>query len=245
MTEAMFAIDAGGLVVGRSRFCDFPPEAAALPVVGDVDPDLEAILALRPDLVVGLSALSSPRLADRLGARGIATWFPDTSSLAAIDALLIGLGERVGHAPDARRVVDRLDARERAIERAVAAEPKPRVLMVVSLAPVVAVGPKSFADEVIRLAGGQNVLSDGGPWPTVGFEKIVYLDPDIVVDATLVGTDQATRLTRTAAGWEGLGAVREGHVVSLRDPRVLRAGPRIADGLEVLARALHPDAAVR
>jgi cobalamin transport system substrate-binding protein len=243
-TEALFAIGAGDRVVGRERFSDFPPEARALPIVGDVEPDLEAILELRPDLVVGVGGLTSERLTDRLGARGIPTWFPASSSLAAIDELLLGLAERTGHGQDGKRLAQALDEREHAIQRSVAGEPRPRVLLAVSLAPVVAAGPKSFADELIRCAGGENVIADGGAWPTVGFERIVDLDPDLVLDGTGVGKDEVTHMTPQAAGWSGIRAVREGHVVPIRDERILRAGPRIAEGLGALARLLHPHAPV-
>jgi iron complex transport system substrate-binding protein len=243
-TEVLFAIGAGDRVVGRSRYCDYPPEAAALPVVGDVEPNLEAILELEPDLVVALGGVTSERLAEKLGARGIPTWFAYSNSLKAIDGLVVGLGERAGHAEAARRLVDRIDARERAIERSVAGEPRPRVLMVVSVAPVVVAGPKSFAAELIRLGGGENVIVDGEAWPAVGFERILELDPDVVVDATDVTSGAVTRITVDAPGWGGVRAVREGHVVTIRDEQVLRAGPRIADGLAVLARAIHPGVAV-
>jgi iron complex transport system substrate-binding protein len=241
-TEALFAIGAGDRLVGRSRFCDFPPEATSLPIVGDVEPDLEAVLALRPDLVVGVGGLTSGRLADKLGARGISTWFSDAGSLAAIGGLLRELGERAGHPRDASRLAESLDARERSIERSVAGAPRPRVLFVVSLAPVVAAGPKSFANELIYDAGGDNVLAEGGAWPTIGFERIVELSPDVVLDATMA-SDGAARISAQSAGWGGVRAVREGRVVPIRDERVLRAGPRIAEGLAVLAHVLHPEAA--
>jgi iron complex transport system substrate-binding protein len=242
-TEALFAIGAGDRVVGRSRFCDFPPEARALPIVGDVEPDLEAILELRPDLVVGVGGLTSGRLADKLGARGIPALFPEADSLAGIGALLLDLGERAGHAQDARRVTHALEVRESAIVHWLGNARRLRVLFVVSLAPVVAAGPKSFVDELIRDAGGQNVVGEGGAWATVGLERIVDLDPDIVLDATM-GGDGPTRISPEAPGWGGLRAVREGRVVPIRDERVLRKGPRIAEGLAVLARILHPEAAV-
>ena len=242
-TEALFAIGAGDRLVGRSRFCEFPPEARALPVVGDVEPDLEAILELRPDLVVGVGGLTSGRIADKLSARGVPTWFPVASSLTAIGALLRDMGERAGHAQDAGRLAQSLAERQRSIERSVAGAPRPRVFFVVSLAPVVAAGPDSFADELIRDAGGTNVVAEGGVWPTIGFERIVDMDPDIVLDATM-GSDGATAISVQAPGWGGLRAVREGHVVPIRDERVLRPGPRIAEGLAVLARILHPEAAV-
>jgi iron complex transport system substrate-binding protein len=118
-----------------------------------------------------------------------------------------------------------------------------RVLFVVSLAPVVAAGPNSFVDDLKPHAGGQNVVGEGGAWATVGLERIVDLDPDIVLDATM-GGDGPTRISPEAPGWGGLRAVREGRVVPIRDERVLRKGPRIAEGLAVLARILHPEAAV-
>jgi iron complex transport system substrate-binding protein len=244
-TEALFAVGAGDTVVGRSKYCDWPPEVSRVPVVGGIEPDTEAILELRPDLVVGPSGQWSIRVADLMNARGIATWFPDEiESLEGVDALVVELGARTGHSTDAARVVEGLHERERAIEKAVAGEPRPRVLLVAALAPVYVAGPKSFAGDMVRRAGGSNVVVQGPAWPTLGFEQIIELGPDVVVDATVAETGGATRITPDAAGWSGLRAVREGHVVALDDTRVLRAGPRVAEGLAVLARALHPGAAI-
>jgi iron complex transport system substrate-binding protein len=239
-TEALFAIGAGDRVVARSRYCDFPPEAKALPVVGDVEPDLEAVLGLRPDLVVGLGGMTSDHLAGELRARGISTFFPTSSSLSAIDDLLVALGGMTGHLEDARRLTAAIDQHEHAIEQAVSGQPKPRVVLMVSVTPLVAAGPKSFADELIAAAGAENVIAQGGPWPTVGFERLFDLDPDVVLDAVEVGGESAPLISPDAPGFGGLRAVREGHVVRIRDERILRAGPRIADGLAVLAQALHP-----
>lgn len=241
-TEALFAIGAGHEVVGRSRFCDWPPEAMKLPVIGGwVDVDLEAILQLLPDLVVGASGPSSVRLADALGARGIATWFPEVDSLASIDAMILGLGERTGRSVDARKVRDEIDARTAALGRAVAAEPAPRVLTVLGLTPVVAAGPGSFLDELVRRARGANVLTGGGPWQTLGVERLVELDPDVVLDASMGSDAGPSRITARAPGWADLRAVREGRVVSM-DERVPRPGPRVAESLAQIARTLHPRA---
>jgi iron complex transport system substrate-binding protein len=244
-TEALFAIGDADRVVGRSRYCDWPPEAAKLPVVGGyVDVDLEAVLELAPDLVVGASGPSSARLEERLGARGIATWFPETDSLAAIDAMIIGLGRRTNRLLDATRVVEGLDAHVHAVERSVADEPAPRVLLVLDVSPVVAAGPKSFLDELIARARASNVISVGNAWQTVGLERVAELGPDIVVDASAAHTAGVSRITPHASGWESVEAVREGRVVALSDERALRPGPRVDEGLAVLAQALHPRASV-
>jgi|HubBroStandDraft_6_1064221.scaffolds.fasta_scaffold85147_3 iron complex transport system substrate-binding protein len=244
-TEALFAIGDADRVVGRSRYCDWPPETAKIPVVGGFfDVDLEAVLELGPDLVVGASGPSSARLEEKLGARGIATFFPPSDSLAAIDAMILGLGQRTNRLADATQVVRDVDARVHAVERAVAGEPTPRVLLVLDVSPVVAAGPKSFVDELIARAGATNVLSAGGPWQAVDLEQIAELGPDVVVDASGGHDAGASRITPRAPGWEGVKAVREGHVVALNDERALRPGPRVAEGLATLAREIHPDAAV-
>ncbi len=183
-TETLFAIGAGALAVGRSTYCDYPAEATRLPAVGGVEPDIEAVLELRPDLVVGLSGASSAHTAEKLSAHGIATWFPADESLADIDAMILGMGDRTDHGPRARSIVAELDAHVAAVEGAVASEPRPRVLMVVGLTPVVVAGPRSFADELIRRAGATNAAVDGGAWQTIGFERVAELDPDVVLDAS-------------------------------------------------------------
>jgi iron complex transport system substrate-binding protein len=178
-------------------------------------------------------------------AHGIATWFPDEiQSLTAVDALILGLGERTGHAAEAREVAGKLDAREAAIEKATESAPRLRVLLVAGLGPIVVAGPHNFADDLLRRAGASNAVTDGGSWPTLGFERVVELDPDVILDASVAETGGTTHITPDAQGWSGVRAVREGHVVPIGDERVLRPGPRIAEGLAVLAHALHPDAAI-
>ena len=239
-TETLFAIGAGDRTVGRSRYCDYPPDALRLPAVGGLEPDLEAILALRPDLVVGPSGAWARRAAQSLADRGIASWFPEeVRSLADIDALVLALGDRTGTRAGAERVVGGMHARETAVDEAVKGEPRPRVLMVVSLAPVVAAGPAGFAGDMLRRAGSDNAVTDGVAWPVVGFERVVELDPDLILDATEVERPGPSRITPDAPGWSGVRAVREGHVVPIADERVLRPGPRVAEGLETLARAVH------
>lgn len=244
-TETLFAIGAGDIVVARSRYCEWPPEAMKLPALGGIEPDVETILQLQPDLVVGPSGGWSERLAATLASHGIATWFPpDSASLADVDALVRSLGERTGHAQEAARVVERMHASEHAVEQAVAAEPKPRVLFVVDVAPVYAAGPRTFAGEMLHEAGATNALPEGTAWTSVGFERIVEIDPDVVIDASSADAATQSAITAQSPGWSGVRAVREGHVIPLHDHRVLTPGPRIGEGLGALAHALHPDARI-
>ncbi len=240
-TEAIFAIGAGGLLVGRSRYCDHPPEAALLPAVGGfADPSVEAIVALRPTIVVGARGPAGPALDKTLRARGIATTFPETESMAQIEAMIEDLGRRLGHAGDAARVVDGLRARRAAIAAAVASRPPVRALFLFDAGPIVAAGPGSFPDELVRLAGGVNVVDAGGAYPTLGLERVLALDPDVILDATAAahGGGGVSALA-AAPGFRELRAVRAGRVRTLDGATALRPGPRIGDGLAVVARALH------
>lgn len=244
-TETLFVIGAGPLVVGRSRYCDWPAEVTKLPQVGGyVDPSYEAILALRPDMVTGARGPAGASLSERLDARGIATFFPQTESFAQIDAMILGLGERTGHAEQARTTIAALDARVAAIEKAVAAKPRARVLLVFGLSPLSVAGPSSFADEMIRRAGGTNAVTEGGGYPTLGIERVLTLDPDVVVNAAIAEAHGHERIAKDTPGWAKVRAVTENRVVAITDESVLRPGPRIGDGLATLARAIHPDVQV-
>jgi iron complex transport system substrate-binding protein len=238
-TEALFAIGAGPLVVGRSRFSDYPPEASRLPVVGDVEPDLEQILQLAPDLVVGTSGASTDRLSLNLASYGVASLFPTSDSWQAAETLLIELGRRTGHLADARARVAAIDSNAARVGQSVAGKPHPRVLYVVNLAPVVVAGPSSFLQELVVRAGGSNVVTDGPAWPTLGYERIADFDPDIVLDGVSPGAAGPSRIDR-ASGWGVVPAVRAGRVVRASDDRLLRPGPRMAEAVELLAALLHP-----
>lgn len=236
-TEALFAIGAGTLVVGRSRYCDYPPEARALPSVGGyVDPSLEAVLGLNPDLVVGARGPLGPGFLRALTERGIETWFPETESLASIDELILGLGQRTNRQEPARALVERMATRRTAIEKAVAGEKRPRALLLFEKKPISAAGPGSFPDEMLRLAGGDNALKEGARYANLSLEKVLSLDPDVILDAEMGAAPAAFDST-----WGGVRAVKEGRVVRLGDESVLRPGPRVLDGVAVLARALHPE----
>src|SRR5580658_115089 len=240
-TETLAAIGARDELVGRARYCDYPPDVASLPAVGGfVDPNFEAIVALRPDLVPGARGPAGRQIAARLERLGIATYFPETESLEGIDKMILGLGDRTNHDVTARHLVADIHAHETGIRERVETLSPRRTLLVFGLAPVVVAGPGSFPDEMLRLAGASNVVTEGGTYPTLGMERLLALAPEVILDASMQGTLGAERIAKDAPGWRELVAVKEGRVVAVRDESVLRPGPRVADGIAALARAVHP-----
>jgi iron complex transport system substrate-binding protein len=241
-TEAAFAIGAGNLLVGRSRFCDYPPEATALPVVGGfADPSIEAIVALRPTLAIGARGPAGPALEGTLAARGIATFFPETESIAQIEAMITELGRRLGHEEGARFAVAQIEAARRAV--AAAKGPRVRAAFLFDVAPIFAAGPGSFADELLREAGGENVITAGGAYPTLDIERLLALDPDVILDGAADEQGRSRVLQKAGdPGWKSLRALRAGRVRPLAASVVLRPGPRIGEGLAAVARALREGA---
>ncbi|WP_437937174.1 ABC transporter substrate-binding protein [Sorangium sp. So ce341] len=248
-TEAVCAIGAGAALVGRSRHCDHPPEVLRLPSVGGyADPSIEAIIALSPTLVVGARGPAGPALEEALRGHRIATCFPETESLAQIEEMLAELGRRLDATPGAEQAIARIRARRQEVEQAVKGRPRVRVALLFDTSPIFAAGPGSFADELLRLAGGENAIARGGAYPSISVEHLLALDPDVLLDGT-AGVDGADApgaprlaMLRDVPGWRSLRAVREGRVRPLRTDVVLRPGPRIGDGLAEVARALHGDA---
>jgi iron complex transport system substrate-binding protein len=241
-TETLFALDAGAITVGRSRYCDHPKKALALPVVGGFsDPSLEAIVALRPSLVVGSRGPAGPGLERALRERGIDTFFPETESIDGIVAMVIELGRRLERSAEAARVTGRIERTLGAVRAAVASQKRVRAALLFDVSPIVAAGPGGFPDELLREAGGDNVVVRGGSYPAVGLETLLTLDPDVLIDASAEPNRTGGRLASLieAPGWRELRAVRTGGVRALIGSVALRPGPRVGEGVTELAHALH------
>ncbi|MFT3773912.1 MAG: helical backbone metal receptor [Minicystis sp.] len=243
-TEAVYAIGAGPLLAGRSGYCDYPPEALKLPVVGGFsDPSVEKIVALRPTLVVGARGPAGPALEQALEKHGIATFFPETESITQIEAMLTELGKRLGHDAGAASAVAAIEVQRKQVATAIAGRARVKAVFLFDVGPIVAAGPGSFPDALIREAGGDNLVTAGGQYPTLDLEKILALDPDVILDGAgdmAAGSGRVAAL-RDAPGWKNLRALREGRA-RLVSSATLRPGPRIGEGLAAVARALHGDA---
>jgi iron complex transport system substrate-binding protein len=243
-TEALFAIGAGEFTVGRSRYCDYPSAATALPVVGGfVDPNEETIVGLRPTLVVGSQGPSGPGLAQRLSVLGMPVYFPRTESIQEIDDMILGLGARAQHVAEAQAVVAQIHSKLASVAAAVATRPKLRVLLLFSLSPMIASGPNGFPDEMLRLSGAENVIKEGPSYPAVGAEQLAVWDPDVILATAMRdAAGAASVFPARDPSFRNLRAVREKRAVLLSDDTLLRPGPRVADGVLALATILHPEA---
>lgn len=238
VTETLFALGAGAHVVGVTRFCDRPAAALALPRVGGfIDPQLEAILALRPDLVVAMPSLGQRSLLDRLRQRGIpvAVVFGDT--LAEVRDLIAFLGVTLGEPEHAARLRAELEeglgrVRERASLRAW----RPRVVVAVQSQPLVVAGPGTFADEAIVVAGGVPAVPRNAPaWPSWSLESLLAARVDVVIAAEGDAGAEAlsARLAVLARGGQPL------IITAASGPILMRPGPTLHEDVATLAGLLE------
>ncbi|HOX43672.1 MAG TPA: helical backbone metal receptor [Myxococcota bacterium] len=246
LTEAIFALGAGGSLVGVTRYDDHPPEVAALPRVGGfTDPSLEAILALRPELVVCVPNAGNRKAMEALGRVKVPVLVLPAETLEDVFLSLETLGKVLGREAAARELQGSLRRRVEAVRARTRGAPKPSVLVVYGHKPLVAAGEGTFAQALIELAGGRNVLAGSRVrYPTVPMEEVLRLAPEVILDASMSGTGselEPGQAREAWARWSVLPAVRAGRVHLVDSVLWFRPGPRIVQGLEQMARLLHPE----
>lgn len=240
--EALLALGAGDRIVGRTRY-DEMPELAGLPSVGGgLDPSLEALAALRPDLVLAWEPPGGSRVRARLEELGIAVLALETRDTAAIFRTIHNLGHLSGRGAAADSLARHVRARLDSVRASVPPGPRPRVLYVVSVDPPMLAGTDNFLAELIGVAGGEPVgVSAGhkGHSPQVSREELLRIRPDVVV--LPVGEDPTASVERLRAepGWREMPAVREGRVVTVPADLMNRPGPEIGESARVLRDAIR------
>ncbi len=242
LTETLYAIGAGDLVVGVTPFCDFPPEAALKPKVGYIRPNLESILALEPDFIVAPVEFVRADLLTRLEQLKIATFIVQAKTVEDIFAQIQTLGRILKLNGAADRVATDLRRRVADLRQQTDHLSRPRVLYVLNTDPLITVGPGSFIHHLIELAGGTNVAANAqAPYPRLSMEAVLKEDPELILfpvgEAEGIPEGEQQRWRR----WESLSAVKHGRFHQIDANLLNRPGPRVVDGLEVLVRILHPD----
>lgn len=238
-TEVLFALGLGDKVVGVTSYDDYPAEVADIDKVGDfTGPNIEAVAAANPDLILattGVQADTITKLED-LGATVVAI---DPQSLAGLYADIEDIGAVTGRKAEAADVVREMRAEVEEIQEAVSGREPVTAFVEIGQNPLFTVGSGTLIDELIRLAGGKNIVEAGGyvPYST---EQVVKDDPTVYL-ATKGSMSDPSALAKRA-GFEKLSAVKNERVVILDDNLVSRPGPRVVAGLKQIAEALHPDA---
>lgn len=250
VTEMLFAIGAGPQVVAVSSYDDFPAQVQSLPKVGALlDPDVERILALRPQLVISYG--SQTDLQAQLSRAGIAVFSYRHAGLAGVFGAIREVGDATGRRTEAARLVSGIEAQLETIRARVRGRRRPRTLLVFERDPATlrglyVSGGRGFLHEMLELAGGQNVFADierEAVQPS--HETLLLRAPDVILEVRATGmmAPEAPEAARQA--WSALAsipAVRNRRIEVLNGDYMVVPGPRLARGTEAFARALHPGA---
>jgi iron complex transport system substrate-binding protein len=235
-TEIVFALGAGASLVGRTTWCDWPAAAAAVTDVGNgLEPSVEVLAALRPDLVLAYPSESNRSAVARLEGLGLRTAVVRQDAIADWREAVLFIAALLERTAAGESLLADFDARLAAARVAPRAG-APSVLVAVGANPPIAIGAGSFVSELVELAGGRNIFGDiAAPSAVVSLEAIVARDPDVIV---VLGPDEAAREVGRRGGWRAVRAVSEGRVIGVDGSAFNRPSPRLPEALTALAARL-------
>lgn len=247
ITETLHALGLGPSLAGVTRWCAWPPEAAKLPkVAGFGEINYEAVLRVRPDLVV----LPEDRVREKiiLERLGLPVLMLDTLSVSGLLRSITLLGRNAGREAEAEKLTSALEERLTAARAAAGDRVRPRVLFAVmradqgaqGITEIHAIGRDGFYSELIEAAGGQNAYTGMLPFPRLSREALIALDPEVILEVIPDGAnpEEARRAWQSLAS---VRAVKNGRVFVLTDQAHTVPGPRFTDTLALLSRAFHPE----
>lgn len=246
LTETVYALGLQDRLVGDTDYCDYPPDAKTKTKVGGaINPSLEQIAALHPDLVLMAKSLNRLETVYSLDNLGISAYAVDPHNVNEIISSSKKIADVLG-APEAGDLVAAdMQRRLADLQHRIGALPPKRVLFAVWTEPLISIGRETFIADALRRAGAISIVDASQDWPQVNLEEVARLQPDYLVFASTHAESVAPQLDALARlpGWRILDAVRDRRYAVISDA-VNRPAPRIIDAIEDLARQLHPEAFV-
>jgi iron complex transport system substrate-binding protein len=242
LTEIVYAVGAGDRLVGNTTYCDYPEQAKSVRKVGDtLQPNIEEIFALRPDLILISTSSQLEAFTGQLTEHNIPVFVTDPHDLEGVLHSIENIGKLLDRRDQAEKLIGELRKRVGAVESAVKDRARTRVFYQLSAEPLYTAGRDAFVTDLIRRAGGSSVTEEvPEAWPRYSEESAVAARPDAIILPT--GGSMGAANSEVASVLKTAPAVVNKRVIKIDGDLLVRPGPRAIDGLEQLARALHPDA---
>jgi iron complex transport system substrate-binding protein len=240
-TEIVYAIGAGDKLVAGTSYDDYPEEAKALPEIGDfANPSVEKIASFQPDLVLAAGGLQD-KLRSRLEELGVRVYVVDPKAYDGAIATIENVGKLAGSDAGAAQVTDEMTAAQMEVQTAVGDLEKATTFLEIYSKPLMTAGAGTFIDDMITIAGGENIgATAGSGFPNFSTEVLAKDDPAVYIADS--GSMSEPGDIESRAGFADLTAVRDGRVYVIDDNLIARPGPRLAEGLRTLAEMIHPEA---
>jgi iron complex transport system substrate-binding protein len=243
ITEILFSLGLDEEIVGVSIHCNFPEKAKSKVQVGTyIRLDFEKITSLNPDLIIATAAGNTRDMVDRLGTLGFPTYVIYPKNFNDILKNIAHIGQVVNREQEARVIIEEMRKRSQRIVELTNGLPRPKVFIQIGDAPVVTVGKGSFADDLIRLVGGENIAGkEKEVYPRFGMEEILKRSPEVIVISSMNPRGDYQKILQEWNRWKTIPAIKNGRIHLIDSDLIDRPSPRIIDGLEELARVLHPE----
>lgn len=238
-TEAIYAIGSGEQVVGVDEYSNYPEEAASKPKVGDMTTNIEAVTALNPDLVLASSSMNTEAIT-KLRELNITVFASDPLTYDAVIAKIETLGKIMNKLTEAAAVADNMRTAKQQVTDAVKNAEKKKVYL--EFSPGWSVGTGTFLDELLTLAGGQNIASAKQGWFEISAEEVITQNPQLIIYPALKEDPNPIVVgIESRPGWDVIDAVKNKQMHAVTEDPLVRVGPRLADGLLELVKVIHPD----
>ena len=243
ITEILFSLGLNQEIVGVSIHCNFPEEARNKVRVGSyISLDLEKIVSLKPDLIIATGAGNTRDMVERLERLGFPTYVIFPKNVEDVIRSVGHLGQLVGREKEGGKIIQEMKRQREKVVAVTQGLPRPRVFLQIGEAPVVTVGKNSFADDLIRLAGGDNVAgNEKEMYPRFGMEEILKRSPEVILVSSMNRKGNYQKVLQEWSRWKTIPAVKNGRIHLLDSDLIDRPSPRIIQGLEEMARILHPE----
>jgi iron complex transport system substrate-binding protein len=243
VTEIVYALGQERRLVGVTQYSDFPPEAKALYSVGSyVNLDIERIVAQKPDLCIAIKDGNPKDVVERLMELQIPVYVVDPRSLESVLAAITQIGTLLEANDRAITLVTSLQSRITRVSDIVAhAKQQPKVFIQIGVAPIISAGPHTFIHELIERAGGINLARGGMPYPRFSREQVLALAPDVIIITSMEKSVNFEQAKAEWLQWQNLPAARNQRIFIEDANLINRPSPRLVEGLEHLARLIHPD----
>jgi iron complex transport system substrate-binding protein len=242
VTEILFALGLRQEIIGVTNFCDYPEEVTAKPRIGGfVNPDVEKIVSLKPDLVIAISDGNRWDTIERLSNLGYPVYTVDPKGFDGVIRTIRNIGGIIGKGEEARALVRKMMEKKEKVVTLTRSLSRPAVFFQVGDAPVITVGKGALATDLISLAGGRSISEhEALSYPPYGIETILSKAPEIIIFSSMDNRKNYSDLIRRWQTWKSIPAVKSNSIYLIDSNLVDRPAPRIVEGLEALARIIHP-----
>jgi iron complex transport system substrate-binding protein len=243
ITEILFALGLNKEIAGVTDFCDHPEGASKKPRIGGfINPSIEKIISMQPDLIIGIRDGNRMETIHRLDDLGLPVCVVNPRGFDGVITTLQNIGEIVGRQGASKRIIAEMRKKRESIVSLTRSLSRPKVFFQLGYLPMITVGKGALADELIRLAGGRSISeNESADYPSYNFEIVVRKGPEIIILSSMESKRDYSTLVKMWEKWESIPAVKRNAIHIIDSNIVDRPTPRIAEGLEAMARMIHPE----